>query len=57
MKNVFNRWTWYVEEGTEPTLNGFSNFCGVGNGYAYNDEGELQVFTPDGALRYFELAE
>lgn len=46
-----------VEEGTEPTLNGFSNFGGVGNEYAYNDEGELQVFTPDGALRYFELAE
>ncbi len=44
-----------VEEASTPTLNGFSNFGCVGSGYCYNDEGELQVFTPDGCLRYFEI--
>ena len=46
-----------VKEGTEPGLNGFTNFGVCGNSYTYNKDGDAIALTPDGAWRFFEAAE
>lgn len=46
-----------VEIGTEPQLNGFSNFGYVGCGYSYDNSGTLLASTPDGCLRFFKSTE
>ena len=44
-----------VGEGETPTDDGYSNFGSVGKGYTYDDNGSIQVFTPDGCWRYFKV--
>ncbi len=46
-----------VEEGTEPELNGFSNFGTVGSAYTYNKNGDALATTPDGLWRFFKAVE
>lgn len=44
-----------VAEGETPTEDGYSNFGAVGGGYTYDDNGSIQVFTPEGFWRYFKV--
>ncbi len=45
------------ESGVTPTLNGFVNFGKASNCYFVAEDGRLQIGTPDGVYRWFELCE
>ena len=45
------------ESGVTPTLNGFVNFGKASNSYFVAEDGRLQIGTPDGVYRWFELCE
>lgn len=45
------------ESGVTPTLNGFVNFGKASKCYYVAEDGRLQIRTPDGVYRWFELCE
>ncbi len=45
------------ESGVTPTLNGFVNFGKASGYYFVAEDGRLQIYTPDGVYRWFELCE
>lgn len=45
------------ESGVTPTLNGFVNFGKASSCYYVAEDGRLQIYTPDGVYRWFELCE
>ncbi len=54
---VEGRFIGTVEEGEIPTQNGYTNFGVLSGGYTYEYGGKIQVFTPDGCWRWFEVVD